>query len=303
MNLGNYCSVNSVVQVLYATRDLQNLIQQVDDQDYRRPNRVARMLKSLILDLHKDDKSPCDPSLLVDAMASYSGVSFVDQEDSDVVFKCIINALVDGYGAAQKIGELWTIENEDRLRCLNCNTVKSIASKSNATPVSIEENLPDELQEYIQQHLDNTQTTCDYHCKNCDIYSQIEITSNVVKLPTVVCVRINRVINIGSDTANIVKIFKRFAFPETLDMKCVTKESAGTVGTGYELYAVVAHRGTHYCGHYTAYIRKDGTWYLTDDTQVTMCCWEDVKTTYETSSESHNDVAYMLMYQKINASQ
>lgn len=298
INHGTYCSINSIVQCLYATRELRDFIRQVDEQDYRAPNTVAARLKRLIYEMTKDTQLPCNPSFLVDSMSAYSGVSFDVQEDSDLVFKCIINALADGYGPAKTIGQLWDIEKEDRVRCIRCNTVQAILNKSNTIPVLIDENLPNELQGYIKHYSANTLTTCDYHCTTCHTRTQVEITSKVLSLPPAVCLRIGRVKNIGRDTAHIVKIEKRFAFPETLDLKYILKEPEATDDTLYELYAVVAHRGTHYCGHYTAYVREDDSWYLADDTHVRLCSWEDVKTTYEAGSNLYDGVAYMLMYRK-----
>lgn len=299
INYGAYCSINSVVQVLCWTRELRDLIRLVDDQDHRSPNTVAVRLKCLIYDMTKGNMSPCDPSSLVYAMTLYRGAPFDVQEDSDVVFKCIINALADDCGISKRIGSLWDIENEDRVRCLRCNTVQSTLNKSNTITVLIGDNLPTELQDYIKLYTDNTFTTCDYRCTQCHTGTQIEITSKVVTLPQVVCMRIERVRNIGRDTTDIVKTGTRFAFPETLDLKYIMKEPEAPVATVYTLYAVVAHRGTHYCGHYTAYVRDDNDiWYLADDSHVRVCSWEDVKSTYEARSMLYDGVAYMLMYHK-----
>lgn len=96
-NYGTYCSINSVVQCLYETRELRGLIQQVDEQDYQAHNTVAARLKPLTYEMARSDNQlPCDPSFLVDSMSAYSNVSFDVQEDSDLVFKCIINTLADG---------------------------------------------------------------------------------------------------------------------------------------------------------------------------------------------------------------
>uniref|UniRef100_A0A674D308 USP domain-containing protein n=1 Tax=Salmo trutta TaxID=8032 RepID=A0A674D308_SALTR len=298
INYGAHCSINSVVQVLCGTHELRDLIRLVDEHHHRSPNTVAVRLKRLIYDMIKGNMSPCDPSLLVYAMALYRGAPFDGQEDSDVVFKCIINALADNCGIGNKIGRLWDIENEDRMRCLHCNTVQSTLNKSNTITVLIGDNLPTELQDYIKLYTDNTFTTCDYHYTHCHTGTQIEITSKVVTLPQVVCIRIERVRNIGRDTTDIVKTGTKFAFPEKLDLKYIMKDPEAPVSTVYKLYTVVAHRGTHYCGYYTAYVRDDDIWYLADDSHVRVCSWEDVKSTYEAGSMLYNSVAYMLMYHK-----
>ena len=304
INYGSYCSINSVVQCLHGTRELRDLIRGIDNQDHLLPtkNTVAARLKQLIYEMTRPNQGPCDPSFLLDSMSAH-GLSFDVQEDSDFVFRCILNALTDDSGPAKKIGQLWDIEMEKRIRCLGCNSVESTLDRSNTIPVFLEDNLPDELQDYIKQHSDNTLATGDYDCTICDKRTRVQMTSKVLTLPPVVCMALARVKNIGRENAHIVKTEKRFTFPETLDLKYITKEAEANVDTLYELYAVVAHRGTHYCGHYTAYVREVDSWYLADDTHIRLCSWDDVKATYEAGSNLlYDEVAYMLMYRSKNTS-
>jgi len=306
INYGSYCSINSVVQCLRGTRELRDLVRGIgDDRDRWLPTKstLAARLGHLILEMTEPDRGPCDPSLLLDSMSAH-GLSLQVQEDSDFVFKCILDALItdDSSGPAKKMGQLWDIETEKRVRCLGCDSVVSTLDRSNTIPVFLHDSLPDELQDYVKRHSDNTPATCDYHCAICDKRTTGEITSKVLTLPPVVCVSLARVKNIGREAARIVKTEKRFAFPETLDLKYIAKEATANLDSSlYELYAVVAHRGTHYCGHYTAYVREDDSWYLADDTHIRLCSWDDVKATYEAGSNLlYDEVAYMLMYRSKN---
>ncbi|XP_031173823.1 ubl carboxyl-terminal hydrolase 18-like [Sander lucioperca] len=299
INPGAYCSINSVVQCLYKTPELRDLIRRVDDEHSPRES-VPSSLKRLVYEMSEDAHSPCNPSSLVDSMRAYGGVSFYAQEDSDAVFRCILEALARGCEHAKRIGALWDIKSEDCVRCLGCNNVQTRRNKSNTVPVFIEDNLPNELQRYIEGYSENTLTRCDYYCGQCQTSTQVEITGNVVSLPPAVCVAIQHVHNIGKNTANIVKLAKRVAFPENLDLKYMMKDPE-VHRTVYELYAVVAHIGTHHCGHYTAYVRgDDDTWYHADDTLVRACSWEDVTATYE-AGPLHTGLAYMLMYRRQSA--
>ena len=303
VNYGSYCGINSVVQCLCGTRELRDLIRGVDDRDRRLPtkNTVAARLKQLVYEMTKPDRGPCDPSSLLDSMSA-RGLSFDVHEDSDFAFRCILDALSDDSGPAKKIGRLWDVETEKRIRCLGCNSVESTLDRSNTIPVFIEDGLPDELQDYVKRHSDTTLAS-DYHCTMCDKRTRVEMTSKVLILPPVVCMALARVKNIGRETAHIVKTEKRFAFPETLDLKCIAKEAEANLDALYELYAVVAHRGTHYCGHYTAYVREVDSWYSADDTHIGLCSWDDVKATYEAGSGLlYDEVAYMLMYRSKNTS-
>ncbi|XP_075931810.1 ubl carboxyl-terminal hydrolase 18-like [Anarhichas minor] len=299
INYGSYCSINSVVQCLRGTRELRDLIRDIDEAHCDpTKNMVAGRLKRLIYEMTENSYGPCDPSFLVDSMSRYKGFSFDVQEDSDLVFGCILEALTDDGGPAKRIGQLWDITMEKRIRCRGCNTVTYTLDYANSIPVHMEEDLPNELQDYI--NFENTLTPCDCQCEKCHTKNSTEITTKVLSLPSVLCIKLVRVKNIGRDTAHMVKTEKRFTFPKTLDLKDVMKEPEAVVDALYELYAVIAHSGTHYCGHYTAYVREEDSWYLLDDTQVRLCSWEDVKTTYEARSTLYDGVAYMLMYRRNN---
>uniref|UniRef100_A0A3Q3JKU7 USP domain-containing protein n=1 Tax=Monopterus albus TaxID=43700 RepID=A0A3Q3JKU7_MONAL len=255
INRGTNCSIISVVQCLYETRELRDLIRRVEARDYGGTtngganNAVA---PTLIREMSAYGPWPCDPTRLMNSISAYGGVSFEVQEDADMVFKCIINALADRRG----------------------------------------------LQEYVVKRGNSDKATCKCHCETCHVRTRIEITSDVLSLPPIVCVRIARVRNLGGEAACLAKMEKHFAFPETLGLKHLVKEPEDAA-LYYELYAVVAHRGTHHCGHYVAYTRADNGWYFTDDAYVSLCSWEDVKMTYGSDSNDNQGVAYVLMYCRI----
>ncbi|KAI4797372.1 hypothetical protein KUCAC02_025101 [Chaenocephalus aceratus] len=295
VNRGTNCSLNSVVQCLYGTRELRGLIREVRERDYGPATTpaVAPTLKRLVYELADAKEGPCDPGFLLGSMGRYG--SFHVQRDAESVFGAILVALTDGVGPAKQIAGLWDITTEKRVRCIRCNAFQSTLETSNTIPVFVGGNHPEELQEYMKCYSDNMLAICDYRCGHCHERAQCEITSGVISLPPVVCIKIARVQRVCGDT---VKTGKRLAFPETLDLKCITKGPGVNAEDPYELYAVVAHRGTHRSGHYTAYVRGCDSWYLADDTRVTLCSWRDVKRTYEAGSIMCDGVAYMLMYQR-----
>uniref|UniRef100_A0A3Q3JJN6 USP domain-containing protein n=1 Tax=Monopterus albus TaxID=43700 RepID=A0A3Q3JJN6_MONAL len=269
---GIICSVNSVVQCLYGTRELPGLMRELEFDAADTPNAVPVALKNLFRDMSAESAEsawPCDPSRLVDSMSVYRGTSFWVQEDAEAVFGCIVNALADGCGPDRDIGKLWRVEKEDSVRCLSCNAVLSSGrSKSNTILVSLENRaLPRELQEYVLRRGGSDYNVCECYCDTCRARTRVVITSHVLSLPPVVCVKIARIRLTAAD--RLAKIEKGFAFPETLDLKPLVKEidDAGA-GAGplyhYELYA-----GLH------------------------------VKTTYGSDgSDLSRPVAYMLMYQR-----
>ncbi|KAI4786409.1 hypothetical protein KUCAC02_037133 [Chaenocephalus aceratus] len=261
VNRGTNCSLNSVVQCLYGTRELRGLIREVRERDYGPATTpaVAPTLKRLVYELADAKEGPCDPGFLLGSMGRYG--SFHVQRDAESVFGAILVALTDGVGPAKQIAGLWDITTEKRVRCIRCNAFQSTLETSNTIPVFVGGNHPEELQEYMKCYSDNMLAICDYRCGH-------------------------------------LKTGKRLAFPETLDLKCITKGPGVNAEDPYELYAVVAHRGTHRSGHYTAYVRGCDSWYLADDTRVTLCSWRDVKRTYEAGSIMCDGVAYMLMYQR-----
>ena len=59
--------------------------------------------------------------------------------------------------------------------------------------------------------------------------------------------------------------------------------------TLYELFAISVHIGTLNMGHYIAFTKREGTWYLFND--------EDYQKTTET--DALNQEAYLLFYKKV----
>ncbi|XP_041858788.1 ubl carboxyl-terminal hydrolase 18-like [Melanotaenia boesemani] len=295
INYGTNCSLNSIVQCLYATPGLHNLLRN-GRQGHLSYGSVALTLKCLLDDMALESQRPCDPNPLVNALNEHQGFQlFCVQEDADTVFRCILEALTNG--PVKAIRGMWDFETEKCIRCTACHTTKVKREKSVTILVHLSNQHVNNLQGYLESYSQQKDIASAYNCDTCHAKAKAEITSKVLILPTNVCVVIQRVRNMGRNSACIVKTEELFTFPETLDLKCLAKESTEGAEHLYGLYGVVAHRGTHYDGHNTAYVwNNESSWYLADDTQLMACSWEDVQRTYVGGSALYHEVAYMLMY-------
>ena len=57
-------------------------------------------------------------------------------------------------------------------------------------------------------------------------------------------------------------------FPLVLDLSPYVSDASPSSSYYYRLYAVVVHSGVLEGGHYVAYVKRRGTWYLCDDASV-----------------------------------
>lgn len=326
-NQNSHCGLNSVVQCLSATNELQELMGHKEcseavhlDRDHEKPvcatkpKMVTAALRELLGEMARDEKlTPCDPTALYDAMSTYLGIAQEDELkagsetltsfdaliDTDSIFKCIVNALADNTDpVASEASRLWSFEKQRIITCLGCDrSLLPTFDKANDIHVYMNEDNPRDLQGYVNQYSESF-TVSDYDgCVDCGTATQLRVECFITKLPRVACVILNRVKNVGPTTTDIVKDETLFEFPETLDLSPILVDlSPQPYGRClYELYGVIAHVGSHDHGHYTAYVKRKEQWYYVNDTQVTSCSWECIRRTYQSSP---NGVAYMLMYRK-----
>jgi len=91
----------------------------------------------------------------------------------------------------------------------------------------------------------------------------------------------------GFESASMRKNDIHVEFPFQLDVSPYTANGAA-VASFYDLYAVVVHSGVLEGGHYTAYIRRAGAWYLCDDAVILEVNEEEVRSAQ----------AFMLFYEE-----
>ena len=91
----------------------------------------------------------------------------------------------------------------------------------------------------------------------------------------------------GFESASMRKNDIHVEFPFELDVSPYTT-NGDEAALFYELYAVIVHSGVLEGGHYTAYIRRAGAWYLCDDAVIREVNDEEVRRAQ----------AFMLFYER-----
>uniref|UniRef100_A0A3Q0TGZ3 USP domain-containing protein n=1 Tax=Amphilophus citrinellus TaxID=61819 RepID=A0A3Q0TGZ3_AMPCI len=292
INNRSHCGINSVVQCLYATREL---VECRDREVMLNAGALANRLWCLFHKMQKKGRlDSCSPVPLIEAMAEYSGTTFNDQEDVDYIFKCIVNALEDqGDNATRNaVSNIWTITRRYRMRCTGCEEKQMSFDKTNTFHVYMDRECKD-LQSYIDRHSESFAVS-DYYCAKCAAVTKLEVIASLVCLPAVLCVTIGRVQRSSHSPFELTKLFTNFAFQETIDL---SNRATPTLPARamYRLYAVITHTGTPTQGHYKAYVKHNGEWYCADDTHVSWSSWDRVKLSYGATC-MYSEVAYMLMY-------
>ncbi|WOK93431.1 ubiquitin carboxyl-terminal hydrolase 17-like [Canna indica] len=123
-----------------------------------------------------------------------------------------------------------------------------------------------------------------YKCLRCKSYERAKKKLTVVDAPNILTIALKRY-----QSGKFGKINKAIHFPENLDLAPYMRGSSDKP-PWYKLYAVVVHldvMNAAFSGHYVCYVKnRQGKWYKTDDTTVTLVDLEQVL--------SKN--AYMLFY-------
>lgn len=118
----------------------------------------------------------------------------------------------------------------------------------------------------------------DFHCEACGDKKQCACRRlKIVRLPSCLVISINRFDENGSKRSG------RVVFPELLDVAC------GGRTVQYVMQACIAHVGSRSeCGHYLAYLRRDGKWLCVDDDTVT------------TVTQAPSDDAYIMFWCQVS---
>ncbi|XP_075301661.1 ubiquitin carboxyl-terminal hydrolase 42-like [Opisthocomus hoazin] len=121
-----------------------------------------------------------------------------------------------------------------------------------------------------------------FKCSKCDKRVAASKVFTIHRLPKVLTLCLKR-----RDTFTGEKITKVVEYPEYLDLRPYTSQTAGEPLL-YTLYAVLVHSGdTCLEGHYFCYTKaSNGWWYMMNDTSVVLC---DIK-------EVLRQQAYLLFY-------
>lgn len=140
----------------------------------------------------------------------------------------------------------------------------------------------------VEKHCD-----CQNSFKNCTFTKKVTLK----QAPAMLCIAFNR---FTETFDGHVKEFKNVSFPEeNLDMRAFTEQE--DQDAIYDLVACVVHKGLYlHSGHYIAYVKQHGQWYICDDALITPYArgFGVAETFY---SACYNQVPYLLFYEKRSA--
>lgn len=103
-------------------------------------------------------------------------------------------------------------------------------------------------------------------CAECSVASATyEKRMRFARAPRVLNVHLKR---FEGDFESMRKNDAHVRFPLVLDLSTYVSDASPSSSYYYRLYAVVVHSGVLEGGHYVAYVKRRGTWYLCDDASV-----------------------------------
>lgn len=175
----------------------------------------------------------------------------------------------------------------DKTRCVECGTVTMrpdpflVLSLALSSGASVEEALRNFCKIEVVLKTDESLI-----CGKCDKRVTVQRQTTFWQAPEILTIHLKRFDNSGR------KINKSVAFSQTLNFSDVISRDSPAAQQGattYSLYAMIAHYGPFIgAGHYVAFAKLDGQWYLFDD--------KDVHGINESIVMKQN--AYILFYKK-----
>ncbi|XP_029350982.1 ubl carboxyl-terminal hydrolase 18 isoform X2 [Echeneis naucrates] len=302
--LSNYnlsCCVNSLLQSLFATSELVELLQRWDPAGSGEDRRnVPLQLKRTFADM-KSDRPQTAPHRNFLHSLDQNRVRLNVQHDADEVFLSILHFIqqqMDDKALALEIQNLYKIAVETCLQCLKCSSVQTRSSYTLTLPLHVkedEDSLEGCISSFLTEQLLTDVDSC--FCEQCGAKTPSKWRLKLLSLPPILCVHLKRFRSISGETR---KLDCKVTFPERFDFSEVAQDAfppdAAKAGV-YTLYAVVVHSGFAMFGHYTAFIhhRETQRWYYANDSHVEEASWEEVQQTY---GGYRRHTAYMLMYRR-----
>lgn len=155
----------------------------------------------------------------------------------------------------------------DKTRCVECGTVTMrpdpflVLSLALSSGASVEEALRNFCKIEVVPKTDESLI-----CGKCDKRVTVQRQTTFWQAPEILTIHLKRFDNSGR------KINKSVAFSQTLDFSDVISRDSSVAQQGpttYSLYAMITHYGPFMgAGHYVAFSKLDGQWYLFDDKSV-----------------------------------
>ncbi|KAK5893452.1 hypothetical protein CgunFtcFv8_006324 [Champsocephalus gunnari] len=276
-NQGSTCYLNSVLQVLFMTKDFREAVERYT-RDHPDTEHIDLQLKSLFGDLK------CYPAYTYNITKKLGINEVYEQQDAAEYFEKILAKTSDD---ASKIfhGQL-THKNT----CSSCGTETGAAGPfwnlTLALMASCGQNFSvvNGIEKYFREASLNGENQM--YCEKCDDKSDATTKCVIKHHPEVLMLLLKR-FEFDYYSMRYVKINC------TVDVPCTLQIPENQP---YELYAMVDHFGDLSSGHYIATIRPedDGRWHSFNDRCVTEANYKP----FQLDQVEKSDSAYLLFYRK-----
>ncbi|XP_069575103.1 ubiquitin carboxyl-terminal hydrolase 12-like [Brachyistius frenatus] len=269
---GLTCYLNSVLQVLFMTKEFREAVKRCCSQD---STTIDQHLRELFHDLGKRTARTHDVILKLGITDVY------EQRDAAEYLEKIL-CLTSPEASKMFKGEL-----NHKTTCGECNKRNDCRSLFWILPLAVEDSRSKTFNvEGLQAFFRAQRLSGDdrMYCERCDEKRDADTEWEITQHPDVLTLLLKR-FTFDDGRRCFVKLHCRAAAPRTLHLEKYV----------YDLYAVVNHFGTLSGGHYMAEIRsfETGCWYCFDDGTVKRSKPELLGDDYLRSC-----TAYLLMYRK-----
>ncbi|KAM6216215.1 ubl carboxyl-terminal hydrolase 18 [Rhynchocyon petersi] len=310
-NLGQTCSLNSLIQVFKMNTDFTKILKritvpwQVEEQKRNVPFQLLMLLEKM-----QDSRRKAVWPLELVCCLQKCKVPFFIQHDAAELYLTFWNLIKDQLNdmdLVERLQALYMIQMKEFLICLDCSVKSSRNSKRLTLPLSLFDldskplkTLEEALHSFFQPRELSDKSKC--FCENCGKKTHGKQVWKLTHLPPTLTIHLKRFSIRNSRTE---KIYHSLSFPQSLDFVQVLSDdhicnAEEQPQMQYELFAVVAHVGMADFGHYCAYVRNsvDGKWFCFNDSCVCLVSWEDIRCTYGNPNYRWRETAYLLVYTK-----
>uniref|UniRef100_A0A669DPJ5 Uncharacterized LOC102081728 n=1 Tax=Oreochromis niloticus TaxID=8128 RepID=A0A669DPJ5_ORENI len=245
VNQGATCYLNSVLQVLFMTKDFREAVTRDSDP----------LLKHLFETL---EKKTATTSRITQKLK----IQVCEQRDAAEYFEKILS------DTSVKASQIFQGELTHKNTCCECKTDTNTSDPFWSLPLALESdnneyNVEKELKDFFQEVCIDGDNQL--YCEICDAKAGAKIKLEMTRYPDVLTLLLKR-FKFDYRYQEHVKIKRAVTVPDTLQIP---------ENQTYELYAFVEHFGDLRSGHYTVTIKSqddehDDRWYNFDDTFVRL---------------------------------
>ncbi|XP_019209392.1 uncharacterized protein LOC102081728 isoform X2 [Oreochromis niloticus] len=270
VNQGATCYLNSVLQVLFMTKDFREAVTRDSDP----------LLKHLFETL---EKKTATTSRITQKLK----IQVCEQRDAAEYFEKILS------DTSVKASQIFQGELTHKNTCCECKTDTNTSDPFWSLPLALESdnneyNVEKELKDFFQEVCIDGDNQL--YCEICDAKAGAKIKLEMTRYPDVLTLLLKR-FKFDYRYQEHVKIKRAVTVPDTLQIP---------ENQTYELYAFVEHFGDLRSGHYTVTIKSqdDDRWYNFNDTCVRLLPEGPFQLERNKTALTRSSTAYLLFYRR-----